>query len=57
MALIGKKKSAVISRFFERGNEDEIYELIRFYGKNIILNSLKFNTGSITAQTIQKYLS
>lgn len=32
-----KNKSAVIERVFDRGNDQEISEIIRFYGKNTIL--------------------
>lgn len=35
-----KNKSAVIQRIFERGNEQEIKEIIRFYGKEIVLSVL-----------------
>lgn len=31
-----KNKTSVIKRIFERGNEQEIKEIIRFYGKNEI---------------------
>ncbi len=37
-----KNKPAVIKRIFERGNEQEIMEIIRFYGKEAIKNTLDF---------------
>lgn len=36
-----KQKKAVINRVFERGNDLEKKEIIRFYGKKIINNILK----------------
>ena len=36
-----KQKAAVINRVFERGNEQEKNEIIRFYGKNTIKELLK----------------
>lgn len=38
-----KKKKAVIQRVFERGNELEKQEIERFYGNDIILETLKLN--------------
>lgn len=35
-----KQRKAVISRVFERGNETEKKEIIRFYGKQIVENAL-----------------
>lgn len=32
------QKNAVIQRIFERGNENEINEIIRFYGREIVMN-------------------
>ncbi len=37
-----KNRSFVIQRVFERGNEEEISETIRFYGKDEILGCLYF---------------
>ena len=39
-----KNKLAVIYRVFERGNEQEIQEIIRFYGKKNVLNQLEKRT-------------
>lgn len=36
-----KNKIAIIIRVFERGNEDEIQEIIRFYGKEDVLSALE----------------
>lgn len=36
-----KNKTAVIKRIAERGNDEEITEIIRFYGKEIIISTLK----------------
>ena len=33
----------VINRVFERGNEEEIKEIIRFYGRDTILKNLNRN--------------
>jgi plasmid maintenance system antidote protein VapI len=38
-----KQKSAVINRVFERGNEAEKNEIIRFYGEDIVQDLLKKN--------------
>ncbi|MDT0677303.1 helix-turn-helix transcriptional regulator [Autumnicola musiva] len=35
-----KQRKAVISRVFERGNETEKKEIVRFYGKQIVDNAL-----------------
>ena len=36
----------VINRVFERGNEEEIKEIIRFYGRYVILDKINLNTKS-----------
>ena len=36
----------VINRVFERGNEEEIMEVIRFYGRDVILDNLNLNAKS-----------
>jgi plasmid maintenance system antidote protein VapI len=36
-----KNKTAVVKRIFERGNDDEKMEIIRFYGKEIVLSILE----------------
>ena len=53
-----KNKMAVIFRVFERGNEQEIQEIIRFYGKETVLKSLEKRTitSEIIKANIQKYL-
>lgn len=38
-----RNKQAIINRIFERGNEQEITEIIRFYGKNVVLSALDLN--------------
>lgn len=54
-----KNKSAVINRIFERGNEQEYAEIIRFYGKNIVLTELESNENlsPLAVQNMQKYLA
>lgn len=54
-----KYKFSVIQRVFERGNEQEILEIIRFYGKNTIKSVLKKTSVLIpsVADKIEKYLS
>lgn len=54
-----KNKVSVVLRIFERGNEMEINEIIRFYGKEIVVNIIE-NTGNLNPLIIenkQKYLS
>ncbi|MEG2771034.1 MAG: plasmid maintenance system antidote protein [Alistipes sp.] len=53
-----KHKQYVINRVFERGNEQEIKEIMRFYGKQTVLQCLKAdNPYSTTLQTnIQKHI-
>jgi addiction module HigA family antidote len=36
-----KNKNAVIRRIFERGSEQEIKEIIRFYGKEAVVHAVK----------------
>jgi len=36
-----KNRVAIVTRIFERGNEQEIREIIRFYGKEIVSTSLE----------------
>ena len=38
-----KQKKAVIKRVFERGNEIEKKEIIRFYGKEVVNGILKLH--------------
>ena len=51
----------VINRVFERGNEEEIQEIIRFYGIEAIVKNLNCNTRSLyegaTRDAIMKYKS
>jgi plasmid maintenance system antidote protein VapI len=53
-----KNKLAVIYRIFERGNEQEIQEIIRFYGKENILKFLEKRTitSEIITANIHKYV-
>jgi antitoxin HigA-1 len=53
-----KNKLAVIYRVFERGNEQEIKEIIRFYGKEKLLKLLgeKTISSEIIISNIQKHL-
>lgn len=53
-----KNKIAVIYRIFERGNEEEIQEIIRFYGKETVLKILceKSALNKIASENIDKYL-
>jgi plasmid maintenance system antidote protein VapI len=53
-----KNKMSVIYRVFERGNEQEIQEIIRFYGKEVVLKHLekKTVTSEIVAKNKLKYL-
>ncbi len=36
----------VINRVFERGTKEEVEEIVRFYGRNIVLNSININSKS-----------
>jgi len=53
-----KNKLAVIYRIFERGNEQEIQEIIRFYGKHIVSKHLEKRTATskVIEANIHKYL-
>ncbi len=53
-----KNKTAVIYRVFERGNEEEIQEIIRFYGKEKVLKILceKAFISKIVSENINKHL-
>lgn len=53
-----KNKTAVIYRVFERGNEEEIQEIIRFYGKEKVLRILceKAIISKIESENINKHL-
>ncbi len=44
-----KCKSAVIKRIFERGNEQEVNEIIRFYGEDIVLSTLTISESTMPA--------
>lgn len=52
-----KNKSSVINRIFERGNEIEISEIIRFYGKSKVLTELmsRDKLSPVATQNMQKY--
>ena len=49
-------KRYVINRVFERGAEEEIQEIIRFYGKETILSTIDGNAVSPFADNIKKNL-
>jgi len=53
-----KSKASVIRRIFERGNEQEIREIIRFYGEQEVQTILAqiSNRSSILEDNMQKYL-
>lgn len=53
-----KNKQAIINRIFERGNEQEITEIIRFYGKMEVLSALGFNQSGLPSvnENREKYL-
>jgi plasmid maintenance system antidote protein VapI len=53
-----KYKKAVILRVFERGNDEEILEIIHFYSKEITLKVLENSTfdSKIIFSNIQQYL-
>lgn len=54
-----KQKRAIINRIFERGNEQEINEIIRFYGKGVVLSALELNQSELPSvlENRQKYLA
>lgn len=54
-----KNKQAIINRIFERGNEQEITEIIRFYGENVVLSALDLNQSGLPSviENRQKYLT
>ena len=53
-------KPYVITRVFERGNEEEILEIIRFYGRDTIIKNLNYNGNPLLKHqfkaNIEKYL-
>ena len=53
-----KNKTSVIKRIFERGNETEIKEIINYYGKKVIADTLKQskNLSPTTKDNKRKYL-
>ena len=53
-----KSKASVIRRTFERGNDQEIMEIIRFYGKKEVQSILAriLNLSSIIENNMEKYL-
>lgn len=53
-----KQKKAVIQRVFERGNREEITEIIRFYGREVILGELERISHFLPSlnENVQKYL-
>lgn len=54
-----KNKPAIINRIFERGNEQEIREIIRFYGRDVVLSTLELNKQFLPSviENKQKYLT
>ncbi|GHT63932.1 hypothetical protein AGMMS50239_20740 [Bacteroidia bacterium] len=50
-----KNKNVVIRRIFERGSEQEIKEIIRFYGNNIVTNALRAYYGVLPTVEENKY--
>lgn len=53
-----KQKKAIIRRFFERGNDLEIKEIISFYGRDLIIEELKTIPQFLPslAENVEKYL-
>lgn len=54
-----RNKAFVIQRVFERGDETEIREVLRFYGRDEILKQLRFDESPYTAylkSNVLKYL-
>ena len=53
-----KNKPSIIQRVFERGNDQEIQETIRFYGKETVSKHLKEKdiTNTIVATNMLKHL-
>jgi addiction module HigA family antidote len=49
-------KRYVINRVFERGTEDEVQEIIRFYGKETILTTIDLSLSSPFANNIKDKL-
>ena len=50
-----KQKTAVIKRIFERGNDQEMNEVIRFYGKETIQTVLsRYNNPFLPAYNVNK---
>lgn len=54
-----KNKKAIIRRVFERGNENEIHEIISFYDKKIVSEALQTNPSRLPSMKInaKKYLN
>lgn len=48
-----KEYAAIIERVIERGTEDEWKELIRFYGKEKVVNTLKNETNYLPDEIIE----
>jgi hypothetical protein len=49
-----KEYSATIERVIERGAEEEWEELIRFYGREKVVNTLKYETNYLADEIIQE---
>lgn len=55
-----ESKKSIIKRVFERGNDSEILEIIRFYGENEVHKALQSYEGilyPIVEENMNKYLS
>lgn len=48
--------SYIINRVFERGNEEEILETIRFYGRDVVISSIRLSSKSPFESAIKKNL-
>lgn len=48
--------SYIINRVFERGNEEEILETIRFYGRDVVISSIRLSSKLPFETTIRKNL-
>jgi hypothetical protein len=48
-----KEYSAIIERVIERGTHDEWKELIRFYGRDKVVNTIKYETNYLPDEIIQ----
>lgn len=49
-----REYAAIIERVIERGTEEEWEELILFYGKEKVVNTLKYDANYLADETIQE---